>query len=214
MHHAFSKLRKIKFPQPTGKMINMMPFIIGMKDSLPKEYHSYWPMIKSCPIDQREFGRIGFLSVRESLVKIGQCQSRPGIHTERPSCQTAWGGPWGGVHHPVKANRFSGIFMASNTPNSCRIWDALVDKPGHLGDISHIKYLFPDNKSHMMEENTLYWLTDQTPHESIPLQSSNLRQWFRLVTSNVGIWYRQHSTENPLGIEPRCKTIEENKFIC
>ena len=28
------------------------------------------------------------------------------------------------------------------------------------------------------------------------------RQFFRLVTSNVSFWYRDHSTHNPLGVEP------------
>jgi hypothetical protein len=198
-------------------MINMMPFVIGEKDSLPREYHSYWPIIKSCPIHKREFGKIGFLSVRESYVQSGNSQSRTGIHTERPNCGQAWGGPWGGVHYPsaknAKNNKFSGIFMASNTSNSCRIWDALVDKPGHLGDISHLSHLFSKDQSHVMEENTLYWLTDQTPHEALPLKYSQIRQWFRLVTSDVGLWYRRHSTENPLGIKPKCKVIEENKFL-
>ena len=28
------------------------------------------------------------------------------------------------------------------------------------------------------------------------------RQFFRLVTSKVSFWYKDHSTPNPLGVEP------------
>ena len=41
------------------------------------------------------------------------------------------------------------------------------------------------------------------------------RQFFRLVTSQVAFWYRDHSTPNPLGVEPDpaiTRTIIGNKF--
>ena len=28
------------------------------------------------------------------------------------------------------------------------------------------------------------------------------RQFFRIVTSDVSLWYKDHSTANPLGVEP------------
>merc|ERR1712223_684671 len=48
----------------------------------------------------------------------------------------------------------------------------------------------------------LYWLTDRTPHESLPLKTGAFRQFFRLVTSQVSLWYADHSTPNPLGVKP------------
>ena len=65
-------------------------------------------------------------------------------------------------------------------------------------------------------------MTDCTPHESLPLPKGTSRQFFRLVTSKesrhlkvlyrismlislfqqVSVWYADHSTPNPLGIEP------------
>ena len=41
------------------------------------------------------------------------------------------------------------------------------------------------------------------------------RQFFRLVTANVSLWYRDHSTANPLGVEPDrnvTKIVVGNKF--
>ena len=45
-------------------------------------------------------------------------------------------------------------------------------------------------------------ILSRTPHESLPLETSGYRQFFRLVTSQVSLWYRDHSTPNPLGVEP------------
>eukprot|EP00040_Diaphanoeca_grandis_P029693 m.174360 g.174360 ORF g.174360 m.174360 type:complete len:89 (-) comp31765_c2_seq4:112-378(-) len=52
-------------------------------------------------------------------------------------------------------------------------------------------------------------------HESLPLETSQHRQFFRLVTSDVSVWYSQHSDENPLGIKADPKTtitLDNNKF--
>mmetsp|Transcript_2828 Transcript_2828/g.7161 ORF Transcript_2828/g.7161 Transcript_2828/m.7161 type:complete len:93 (-) Transcript_2828:223-501(-) len=53
-----------------------------------------------------------------------------------------------------------------------------------------------------------------TPHESLPLRAGTARQYFRLVTREVLIWYTQHSTPNPLGIHPPedVRLVHFNKF--
>eukprot|EP00966_Prymnesium_polylepis_P111135 2570751-Prymnesium_polylepis.1 len=53
----------------------------------------------------------------------------------------------------------------------------------------------------------LFWTTDSTPHESLPLRKRCYRQFFRLVTSEVGVWWAKHSTPNPLGVEPPGGTL-------
>ena len=57
-------------------------------------------------------------------------------------------------------------------------------------------------------------MTDCTPHESLPLKAGTSRQYFRLVTSDVSVWYADHSTPNPLGIVPEeeVKIVHGNKF--
>ena len=42
----------------------------------------------------------------------------------------------------------------------------------------------------------------RTPHESLEVSEKTYRQFFRLVTSKVSLWYKSHSTENPLGVRP------------
>ena len=45
-------------------------------------------------------------------------------------------------------------------------------------------------------------MSDVTPHESVPFAEAAHRQYFRVVTSSVSVWYSKHSTANPLGITP------------
>ena len=113
---------------------------------------------------------------------------------------------WGnGFWRPVseKPNLEGGIYMASNVSDSCRIYnceimnDALI---GELGDIEHLRGYLPEGET--MKKNSIYWLTDRTPHESLPLKKGKNRQFFRLVTSEVSLWYEDHSTKNPLGVVP------------
>jgi hypothetical protein len=56
-------------------------------------------------------------------------------------------------------------------------------------------------------------LTDRTPHESLPVETKVVRQWLRIVTSDVSIWFKRHSTANPLCALPASvSVIEDNKF--
>ena len=114
----------------------------------------------------------------------------------------AWG--CGDFRRVVEGGELSGgIFMASNVDNSCRIWNCQVlddEIIGDLGNVEHLREFFPE--SEVMARNELYWLTDRTPHESLPLAQRTDRQFFRLVTSQVSLWYEDHSTKNPLGAVP------------
>ena len=58
-------------------------------------------------------------------------------------------------------------------------------------------------------------LYPRTPHESLVLPERAYRQFFRLVTSQVSLWYKDHSTPNPLGVEPDpaiTRTVRGDKF--
>lgn len=48
----------------------------------------------------------------------------------------------------------------------------------------------------------MYWMTDRTPHEQIPLQCGTYVQQFQLVTSKVDEWNLDEWTRNPLGVKP------------
>ena len=85
---------------------------------------------------------------------------------------------------------------------------------GRHGDIEHLRHLLP-SESETLKANYLYWMTDRTPHESLPLAEGTYRQFFRLVMSQVGLWYEEHSTPNPKGVKPDpeiTKIVRGNKF--
>ena len=112
-----------------------------------------------------------------------------------------------------------GVFMASTRINSTRIWDAIIKNPtevvGRLGDMEHYRDILERDLSgsgHNCDSYCLYWMTDRTPHESLPLVRGGQRQYFRVVRGPVSMWYSQHSTSNPLGTEADAVILEHNKF--
>lgn len=236
---------KIKFPRPKGTNINMMPFIFGRNFKecrLPKYLKKYWEnLIIHCICDENDYGKVCYLTIHESKVKKQVSQRRGGLHTERPGrlelrsgephMEISKGGGsskvakfqvfhhWGMGIGSYNNDRFDikgGIYMASNVADSCRVWDCQVldDKLiGHLGDIEHLRCLLPESEN--MAPNCIYWLTDRTPHESLPLKETTYRQYFRLVTSQVSLWFEDHSTKNPMGVVPdpnTTKIVRGSKF--
>ncbi|RHY51866.1 hypothetical protein DYB37_003136 [Aphanomyces astaci] len=108
--------------------------------------------------------------------------------------------------------------MASTVADSCGVYDMTIRDhhmvTGALGDVEHLRPLLEklDHKYVLLQANELIWMTDCTPHESLPLLATTFRQYFRLVTSGVSLWYADHSTPNPLGIQPNATVIHGNKL--
>jgi len=106
--------------------------------------------------------------------------------------------------------------MANNVKNSCRIWPNLINSPGEVqGMYGNMDHLLPLLSSPtMLEPNRLYWLTDRTPHECLPLKFRTFRKFFRLVSGDLSIWFKCSSTKNPLGVVPPKTTYvyQGNKF--
>lgn len=202
----FTKFNKIEFPKFTGVQCNMMPFKMNDKNSIPKEYQPYWNLIEACEIPENQRNGVWFLTVTESHVKKGATQRRPGIHTEKHP-KSAWGGGgWGGGKEP----KVGGVYMASTSDQSSRFWNCRVEQPGNMGDCEHLKDQLKNPI--YLESNRLAWLTDSCPHEALP-QNEGKRQYFRLVAPEVSLWYKAHSTPNPLVALPEgIKIIENNKF--
>merc|ERR1712039_1140640 len=103
-----------------------------------------------------------------------------------------------------------GIYMASTVADSCRVWDVQVRDPasvvGKLRDLEHIREVLGEGTP--MDAGKLYWITDVTPHESMPVGEDTYRQFFRLVTSSLSAWYTDNATPNPLGIKPDAEITE------
>jgi len=111
---------------------------------------------------------------------------------------------------------FGGIYIASSVADSCRVWNCGVRPEAihKLGDVEYLRSSLPD-ESELLRPGQMYWITDRTPHESLPLKEDTIRQFFRIVTSDVSFWYKDHSTPNPLGVLPDpliTKIVVGNKF--
>uniref|UniRef100_A0A7M5WID7 Uncharacterized protein n=1 Tax=Clytia hemisphaerica TaxID=252671 RepID=A0A7M5WID7_9CNID len=231
----------VKFPKPTDININMMPFVMAKKFEnmqLPDYLKPYSDMIETAFFNElpffdiEEFGKIGYLTIHESLVEEGKSQRRPGLHTESPGfiyvkndlsdekCEElciekgsghdkimALGVWWGKLGYNSHHFPNGGIYMASNVDDSCKVWDCQIvaDNNGEElirkhGDIEHLRCFLPE--STLLKSDILYWINDRTPHESLPLKKGTYRQFFRLVTHRVSVWYEDHSTKNPNGVVP------------
>merc|ERR1712187_129511 len=160
---------------------------------------------------------VGYLTIHESLVKKGQSQRRSGLHVETPGNLRSGGGFkemryfWGCGFVRFDSSRVEGgIFMASNAAKSCKVWDVQLKHPasvvGKLGDLEHLREVLGEGTC--MEAMKLYWITDVTPHESLPMAEDTYRQYFRVVTSSLSAWYPENATPNPLGIKPDPQTTD------
>ena len=159
--------------------------------------------------------------MRLNTYVVDSSQRRPGLHTESPRVGLLKRSKGEAEYFPVFDRGFwghgvakcylklGGIYMASNVGNSCKVWNYHILRPdgtysdvvGSHGDIEHPREFLPANNE-VMEANTLYWITDRTPHEALLLIEGTYRQFFRLVTGEVSFWFQDHSTKNPLGIVP------------
>lgn len=214
---------RMDFPPANGININMMPFIMGLPTSIPSAYRQYWPLIEGCNLSQSEKQKVGFLTIQEGWVPAGKSQRRGGLHIDSPGAQLSQSGnyqadriDWGcGIVRYDRSEVQGGIYMASTVSNSCRVWNVQVAEPviGDLGDLEHLRDALGEGT--LMDAHKLYWLTDSTPHESLPVLEETYRQYFRLVTSSLTAWYPEHSTANPLGVVPDSAVtsiIDGNKF--
>ena len=134
-------------------------------------------------------------------------------------CEHFWGnGMMINVPNPI-----GGIYMSSNVEHSCKVWNCKVEADkdsgdeaiSNFGDIEHLRRFLLDEDADILEANRLYWITDRTPHESVPLEKGQFRQFFRIVTSQVSLWFVDDNTENPNGVKPDpniTKIVKGSKF--
>ena len=116
-----------------------------------------------------------------------------------------WGGGWGGI------SESKGIYMASSD-GTCNIYDTYVSNKNVDKHGSTLKESVANTRCVKAKPSTMYWVTDRTPHESLPVAEKTNRQFFRLVSEDIHAWYKKHSTPNPLGIEPKCRIVDTDKF--
>jgi hypothetical protein len=229
---------RLIFPTPTGLVVNMMPFLLfDPLGTLPESCKQYAPIVTCCPllptsVHERKT-RVAYLTVHESEVAPGMPQRRPGLHIERHQAPCDRVGRicraedqpnneyrdicWAlGCDYPQGGWPVDGIFMASSAEGSCRVWPVLVDEPDKVTDRHGglDERLRPDlGEGTLLGAGQLCWLTDRTPHESLPLPPpATYKQFFRLVVGPLGEWYSKHNTANPTGVAPDTIVTDVDKF--
>jgi hypothetical protein len=210
-------------PRPEGINVNMLPFIVGQKSSLPTLLHGYWQLIQQLPISHRN-NTTAYLTVQEGSVQAGCTQRTPGLHTESAveiekdqggagsvESYQSWGGGESFYH-----NLAGGIFMGSTVSGTCRLVHCSVGAThvGRHGNLEHMRPWIEDSKPKrsVLKANEIWWITDKTPHEALPLMINSERQFFRLIAADIDIWYSAHNTANPM-VEPACRVVDGSKFV-
>jgi hypothetical protein len=228
---AFCLCAHVEFPQPRDRNVNMLPFVLGDKDSLPEDLQDYYDLIMTCPLQDSELGKVLYLTVEEGWVNAGETQRRGGLHIESPRytqflqqpCHEQGGsggipGRIGWGEGVVRNDNFiGGLYMASTVRSSCRAYHALVDKTAvdSHGGLDFLRHLIPSEGPHSydMRANELVWMTDRTPHEVLPQARAGHRQFFRLVTSSLSIWNAAHNNPNPkVPLPKHVLVVNKNRF--
>jgi hypothetical protein len=219
--------------------LNMMPFDILDQETLPPFCRQYWSLIQSCVrlVDPRSVraDQQGFLSIDERPAPSGRAQRREGLHVESPGILPLIGEMeshsqrfvpgvehhWGNGIMMRSEYVEGGIFLGSSRANTTAVWNCRIrDDHGDIiaphGSIERCRPLLgPPTRT--LEAGEIVWLTDKTPHESLPgLHSSTTprRQFFRLVIGEVTAWFADHSTPNPTGYRPSAevRVVVGNKY--
>lgn len=153
-----------------------------------------------------EEGNVSFTSVFDDLAHF----------SGRPAKYEIMYYYWGLGMYRNEERLVGGIYLASNMDDTCAIFNASVDDPrmiGRLGCCEHLREFC--GLPILLKKNQLAWITDRTPHESLPMLKKERRQFFRLVMPEVSLWFKDHSTENSLGVgvDPsKTRVVVGNKF--
>ena len=196
---------------------------------LPSILRPYIDILRSCnlavPHNYQGKRKIFYLTIQEGWVEPNESQRRAGIFTEKTGCILVKGygklSPMnGGGNYTDRlmvvdgfvnrsCDREGGIFIGSSVKNgylwNCKVGQSVkdgIDIIDKYGSCEHLEEFLPRDEKVEMEANTLYWITDRTPQEWLPLKEKTYCQFFKVVSDNVSLWFADHSTPNPYGVLP------------
>ncbi|MDB4314465.1 hypothetical protein N9955_00390 [bacterium] len=197
---------KIKFPKFSGIRCLMMPYIQGDPSSVPEQYRKgYEDIIKNIVLD---IGKIGYLTIDESLAKKGKphrgdrSKTDRALHTEaglHPDAMYCWGGEtygWGRGNR-VTLERDTEVLLANSIDNTCAYWDTEHENTSLDGDIGHESEKYPFSNAVYMKAGEVHKIGILTPHESLPVVKDIKRQFLRIIGEGVH-GREEHFTINPL----------------
>ena len=203
------------FPAFSGTRIMMMPFHAKDVDgSLPPELDGYKALIKGM-IEKAPShvvfpeGSISYLTIDEKALSPDRTQRKPGLHVDgmyKGELAGAWGGGGGGW-----GSCGNGMLLASTVDDLCSYWNGHFDGvPVGDGDCAHLSDQLSNARHAFMKAGDIIWADGLMVHEAHrPVQNVN-RQFVRVSLPNASPWFIGY-TENPLGIKPGGKIINERR---
>lgn len=203
------------FPEFSGIRVMMMPFYMSDLSTIPDFLFRYKPllakMLQNAPEFVKDFvGATAYLTIDEMHVKGGAIQRNAGVHVDGMYNNTlagAWGGNGGGW-----GSCSNGMLLVSNTDDLCQYWTGTVQgTPVGDGDCSHLEDQLSSLEHSFMKAGEVVWADGLLVHESLPTKSDVSRQFVRISLPNNAPWFVGY-TENPLGIKPCGKIINERRI--
>ncbi len=157
-----------QWPTATGVNVNMLPFIIDRKQTLPLELQGYWSFIQLCKTNAAR-GSVAYLTVQESHVRPDRTQRTPGLHVEaalemESGCTVQRFYSWGGGQTNSRDFK-GGIFMASTQSKSCAVLHCTLRDPAEViglhGNVEHLRsHIVHSGTPHsVLEAHALWWIT-------------------------------------------------------
>lgn len=204
------------YPAFSGTRVMMMPFHGHDVDgSLPASLDAYKPLLKAMiakapahvvfPEDAT-----AYLTIDEMFLEPGVIQRKPSLHVDgmyQGELSGAWGGGgggWGSVGN--------GMLLSSNTNNLCQMWTGQFNGlPINDGECNHLRDELPTKESYLLQAGDVIWADGLLVHESYPAVEAVHRQFVRVSLPNNSPWFVGY-TENPLGIKPCGRIIDERRI--
>ena len=109
--------------------------------------------------------------------------------------------------HLAKQQKESvGVYISTSVPDSTKVWNHQVNDESlewelENGNIESLRDRLP-GEGELLKPGQVYWMSDRAPHESLPMTQTTMSQFFRITTSEVGFWFKDHYTTNPHGVLP------------
>ena len=178
---------------------------------LPVEFSLWQPCVDAIALQPHFSGirRWGFVTISSKFFSMASALRREGIHIDGNFCadpefsQATWGGTtttWGGVSTEDGVNittpwacpygstpplgqyvssALGGVFVAASYAG-CEVWPNAVDcRIGDAGDLQHMEGQL--GESVLLEANRLYFMTSDTPHQSLIVPKGTRRTLLRIT---------------------------------
>lgn len=207
---------KSLFPAYSGLRIMMMPFHAhDLEGSLPSFLQAYKPLIDTMIAHSPAHvvfpeNTTAYLTIDEMHLEPGIIQRKPSLHVDGMYANElagAWGGGGGGW-----GSCGNGMLLASNTDDLCKMWTGHFNGvPINDGECNHLRDQLSSKDMHSFKAGDVIWADGLMVHESYPAIEAVDRQFIRVSLPNNAPWFAGY-TENPLGIKPCGKIIQQSRI--